>query len=258
MTPSCTSGSVLYEFLLMELGTNSEHDFLTSLTLEEYRMTKFSRRRFSALNRTLRSPNTALELWTLTEPDAARIHSHPYCPNIDGNADSSGDNFEKEYQSFEASSPPWAIHFDAKAPDGTSHTITLTRAYILAHLHLVLENQNASVGDDFELERDSELICANRDGALTSVRWGDERGFLVARAVHGATRTGRGRSGRHGAGRSCAGVADGVAGARRSGSGSVGAVVAPCTALTGGPFERRPAGYFGVCRPKGEERMMDG
>jgi hypothetical protein len=88
MTPSCTSGSVLYEFLLMELGTNSEHDFLTSHTLEEYRMTKFSRRRFSALNRTLRSPNTALELWTLTEPDAARIHSHPYCPNIDRNADS--------------------------------------------------------------------------------------------------------------------------------------------------------------------------
>jgi hypothetical protein len=179
MTPSCTSGSGHYEFLLMELGTNSEHDFLTSHTLEESRMTKFSRRRFSALNRTLRSPTTALELWTLTEPDAARIHSHPYCPNIDGNADSSGDNFGKEYQSFEASSSPWAIHFDAKAPDGTSQTITLPRAGVLAHLHLLLEIQNASVGAEFELDRDSEL------------------------------------------------VADGVAGARRGGSGSVGAVVAP-------------------------------
>jgi hypothetical protein len=153
----------------MELGTNSEHDFLTSHTLEESRMTKFSRHRFSALNPTLRWPNTALELWTLTEPDAARIHSHPYCPNIDRNADNSGESFEKAYQSFEASSPPWAIHFDAKAPDGTSHTITLTRACVLAHLHLLLEILNASVGAEFELDRGSELICAKRDGALTSV-----------------------------------------------------------------------------------------
>jgi hypothetical protein len=74
----------------------------------------------------------------------------------------------------------WAIHFDAKAPDGTSQTITVTRACVLAHLHLLLEILNASVGDRFEVDQDSELICANRDGSLTCVRWGDERGLLVA------------------------------------------------------------------------------
>jgi hypothetical protein len=38
MTPRCKSRSALYEILLMELGTNSEHEFLKSLTLEEYRL----------------------------------------------------------------------------------------------------------------------------------------------------------------------------------------------------------------------------
>jgi hypothetical protein len=189
MTPSCTSGSVLYEFLLMELGTNSEHDFLTSHTLEEYRMTKFSRRRFSALNRTLRSPNTALELWTLTEPDAARIHSHPYCPNMDRDADSSGESFEREYQIIDellllastfTDRAPWALHLDAKAPDGTSQTITLPRACVLADLHLLIEILNARVADKSEVDRDGELICTNRDGTLKPVRWGDVRGLLVA------------------------------------------------------------------------------
>jgi hypothetical protein len=73
-----------------------------------------------------------------------------------------------------------AIHFDAKAPDGTSQTFTLPRACVLHHLHLLLGILNDSVGDKFEVDRDSELICANRDGALTSVRWDDERGFMVA------------------------------------------------------------------------------
>jgi hypothetical protein len=74
----------------------------------------------------------------------------------------------------------WAIHFDAKAPDGTSQTITLPRAYVLADLHLLLEILNARVADKFEVDRDSELICTNHDGTSTSVRWGDFRGLLEA------------------------------------------------------------------------------
>jgi hypothetical protein len=38
MTLRCKSYSVLYEVLLMELGNNSEHEFIKSLTLEEYRI----------------------------------------------------------------------------------------------------------------------------------------------------------------------------------------------------------------------------
>jgi hypothetical protein len=49
----------------------------------------------------------------------------------------------------------------------------------------------------------------------------------VGRALNGATRPGRGRPGRDVEGRGWAGVAEGVAGARRGGSGSVGAVAAP-------------------------------
>jgi hypothetical protein len=75
---------------------------------------------------------------------------------------------------------PWAIRFDAKAPDGTSKTITLPRAYVLADLHLLLEILNDSVADKFEVDRDSELKCAKRDGTSESVRWGEVRGLLLA------------------------------------------------------------------------------
>jgi hypothetical protein len=75
---------------------------------------------------------------------------------------------------------PWAIHFDATAPDGTSQTITLPRAYVLADLHLLLEILNARVADKFEVDRDSELICNTHDETLTYVRWGDVRGLLEA------------------------------------------------------------------------------
>jgi hypothetical protein len=75
---------------------------------------------------------------------------------------------------------PWAIDFDAKAPDGTSQTITLPRAYVLYDPHLLLEFLNASVADKFEVDRDSELICTNHDGTSKSVRWGDVRGLLEA------------------------------------------------------------------------------
>jgi hypothetical protein len=75
---------------------------------------------------------------------------------------------------------PWVIHFEAKAPDGTSRTITLPGAFVLAHLHLLLEILNARVADKFEVDRDSELICTNHDGASKSVRWGDVRQLLEA------------------------------------------------------------------------------
>jgi hypothetical protein len=75
---------------------------------------------------------------------------------------------------------PWVIHFDAKAPDGTSQTITLPRACVLAHLYLLLEILNARIADRFEVDRNSELICNNHDGTWTSVGWGDVRGLLEA------------------------------------------------------------------------------
>jgi hypothetical protein len=76
---------------------------------------------------------------------------------------------------------PWAIHFEAKAADGTSQTITLPRAqYVLADRHLLLDILNYCFGDKFEVDRNSELICANWDGTLKSARWDDERGFLEA------------------------------------------------------------------------------
>jgi hypothetical protein len=75
---------------------------------------------------------------------------------------------------------PWAIHFDAIAPGGTSQTITLPRGYVLAEMHLLLEILNARIADKFEVDRDSELICTNHDGTSTSVRWGDVRRLLKA------------------------------------------------------------------------------
>jgi hypothetical protein len=67
----------------------------------------------------------------------------------------------------------------------------------------------------------------------------------ASRAVNGATRPGRGRPGRDGAGRGWVGVADGVTGARRGGSGSVRAVAAPVAPRapcgTRAPFTALPA-----------------